>query len=254
MKILVTGGVGFIGSHTVDLLLEDGHKVVVLDSLDPLVHGQIDGYPSNLSKHILDNRLRIIRGDVRDRSTLVKALKGVEGILHLAAAVGIGQSMYQPYHYCSVNVDGTAQLLDILVNEATSVRKLVVASSMSIYGEGAYECRACKEVYPISRNLQDFTLGHWEVRCPSCRRILKPLPTKEDKPLAPESIYAITKKTQEEMVLCFGKAFKLPVVALRYFNIYGPRQSLSNPYTGVVAIFLSRLLNKKPECSSVSCV
>ena len=246
MKVLVTGGAGFVGSHTVDMLLEEGHEVVVLDSLDPQVHGQSDGYPPNLSRHAMEDRLRFIRGDVRDRPTLVGALEGAEAVLHLAAAVGIGQSMYQPFHYCSVNVGGTAQLLDIVGNNRTLVRKVVVASSMSIYGEGAYRCEACGEVYPLTRDPGDLASAHWEMRCPSCRGFIKPIATRECKTLAPTSIYAITKKTQEELVLCFGKAYKLPVVALRYFNIYGPRQSLNNPYTGVVAIFLSRLLNKKP--------
>jgi dTDP-L-rhamnose 4-epimerase len=246
MKVLVTGGAGFVGSHTVDLLLEEGHEVTVLDNLDPQVHGQIDGYPPNLSRYATEDRLRFIRGDVSDRATLFEALAGVEGVLHLAASVGIGQSMYQPFHYCSVNVGGTAQLLDILGSERTSIRKIVVASSMSIYGEGAYSCGACGKVYPISRDTRDLVSGNWEVRCPSCGRFVRAISTKEDKPLAPTSIYAITKQTQEEIVLCFGEAYKLPVVALRYFNIYGSRQSLSNPYTGVVAIFLSRLLNRKP--------
>ena len=210
------------------------------------MHGQVEGCPPNLARHSNEDRLQVIRGDVRDRSTLLGALAGVEGVLHLAAAVGVGQSMYQPYHYCSVAVGGTAQLLDIVGNDRTSVRKIVVASSMSIYGEGAYRCEACGEVYPLSRQADDFASAQWEMRCPCCRRFLMPIPTNEGKPLAPASIYAIVKKTQEELVLCFGEAYKLPVVALRYFNIYGPRQSLGNPYTGVVAIFLSRLLKRQP--------
>ncbi len=246
MKVLVTGGAGFVGSHTVDLLLKKGHQVVVLDNVDPQVHGSIDGYPPNLSRHADNERLRFVRGDVRDLSTLVETLAGVEGVLHLAAAVGVAQSMYQPFYYCSVNVGGTAQLLDVVGNDHTSVRKVVVASSMSVYGEGAYQCGACGEVYPLSRDSNDLASACWEVRCPSCKRFLSSTSTREDKPLTPTSIYAITKRTQEEMVLRFGEAHKLPVVALRYFNIYGPMQSLSNPYTGVVAIFLSRLLNKKP--------
>lgn len=246
MKVLVTGGAGFVGSDTVDMLLEGGHEVIVVDNLDPQVHGQADAFPANLAHHATNARLCFLRGDVRDRSTLAAPLAGVEGVIHLAAAVGVGQSMYQPSHYCSVNVEGTAQLLDILANEQTSVRKVVIASSMSIYGEGSYWCEACGAVYPVCRNAKDLASAQWEVRCPSCGRFVKPIATREDKPLAPASIYAISKKTQEDLVLCFGRAYKLPVVALRYFNIYGPRQSLGNPYTGVVAIFISRLLNKKP--------
>lgn len=246
MRVLVTGGAGFVGSHTVDLLLEEGHMVVVLDNLDAQVHGEIVGYPPNLSTHASDHRLRFIRGDVRDRAAILEAVQGVEGVLHLAAAVGVGQSMYQPFHYCSVNVGGTAQLLEVLVNEHTSVRKVVVASSMSLYGEGAYHCELCGDAFPVARDPRDLAAWVWEVRCPSCRTFLKPVATREDKPLAPTSIYAITKRTQEELILGYGKAYNLPVVALRYFNIYGPRQSLSNPYTGVAAIFLSRLINTKP--------
>ncbi len=246
MRVLVTGGAGFVGSHTVDLLLEQGHAVVVLDSLDSQVHGEVSDYPTNLLAHSKNPRLRFIRGDVRDRTTLLEALDGVEAILHLAAAVGVGQSMYQPVHYCSVNVGGTAQLLELLVETPASVHKVVVASSMSVYGEGAYRCEACGEVFPLGRDPRDLADGFWELRCPFCRRFVTPLPTREGKPFAPTSIYAVTKRAQEELVLEFGKAYRLPVSALRYFNIYGPRQSLSNPYTGVVAIFLSRLLNNKP--------
>lgn len=246
MKFLVTGGAGFVGSHSVDLLLEQGHQVTVLDNLDPQVHGQVPGFPSNLAQHEKNTKLRFVRGDVRDADTVRAVLDGVEAVLHLAAAVGVGQSMYQPYHYCSVNEVGTAQLLDVLANTTTKVRKLVVASSMSIYGEGAYHCDKCGASYPLMREPMDLAAGHWEVRCPACSAFLKALPTKESKPLVPTSIYAINKKTQEELVLCFGKAYQLPSVALRYFNIYGPRQSLNNPYTGVGAIFMSRLMNHKP--------
>jgi dTDP-L-rhamnose 4-epimerase len=246
MRILVTGGAGFVGSHTVDLLLGDGHEVVVLDNLDPQIHGDVHAFPPNLARHEGDRRLRFVRADVRERAALEAALNDVDAVLHLAAAVGVGQSMYQLFHYCAVNMGGTAQLLDVLASDRRAVRKLVVASSMSIYGEGAYRCDACGDVVPSGRDAADMAAGYWEVRCPRCRQTLRPLPTSEDKRLEPSSIYAISKKTQEELVLCFGAAYHLPVVALRYFNIYGPRQSLSNPYTGVVAIFLSRLVNRKP--------
>jgi dTDP-L-rhamnose 4-epimerase len=246
MKVLVTGGAGFVGSHTVDILLEEGHEVVVLDNLDPQVHGDVADFPPNLARHERHRRLSFMRGDVRDHATVAAALAGVEGVLHLAAAVGVGQSMYRPFHYCAVNIGGTAQLLDVLANEHTGVRKLVVASSMSIYGEGTYRCAICGDAYPAGRDARDLAAGRWELRCPRCGRFLERAPTREDKPLGPTSIYAISKKSQEELALCFGQAYGLPVVALRYFNIYGPRQSLSNPYTGVVAIFLSRLMNRKP--------
>ena len=246
MKVLVTGGAGFVGSHTVDVLREEGHQVVVLDNLDAQVHGQVGGFPSNLLHHERDEAVRFVHGDVRDPSLMRSLLENIDGVLHLAAAVGVGQSMYQPAHYCDVNVGGTALLLDLLVNEKMGPSKLVVASSMSIYGEGAYLCSTCGPTYPQARDVADMAAGRWEVRCPRCRAFLNATPTGEDKPLAPTSIYAISKKTQEELVLCFGAAYRFPVVALRYFNIYGPRQSLSNPYTGVAAIFLTRLLNGKP--------
>jgi len=246
MRVLVTGGAGFVGSHTVDLLLAGDHDVAVLDSLDPQVHGEIDGLPPNLRQHQGNPRFTFIRGDVRDRAVLQSALTGAEAVLHLAAAVGVGQSMYQPFHYCSVNVGGTAQLLDVLATGGTQVRKVVVASSMSIYGEGAYRCGACNAPAAASRGDGQLANRQWEPHCPSCGEALEAIPTKEGKTLAATSIYASSKRSQEELVLCFGSAFRLPVVALRYFNIYGPRQSLANPYTGVAAIFMSRLLNKKP--------
>lgn len=246
MKVLITGGAGFVGSHSVDVVVEAGHEVVVLDNLDPQVHGDVNGFPTNLQHHAGDSRVRFVRADVRDEESVTRALDGVDAILHLAAAVGVGQSMYQPRHYCSANVVGTATLLDILARDRRGVRKLVVASSMSIYGEGAYHCEKCGELYPTAREPREVAAGQWEVRCRQCAQLAVPVPTREDKPLAASSIYAISKKTQEELVLCFGAAYQLPVVALRYFNIYGPRQSLSNPYTGVAAIFLSRLVNGKP--------
>lgn len=246
MKVLVTGGAGFIGTHTVDLLIQEGIEVVVLDSLDPQVHGRDSALPVYLEHHIEEKKLNFIRGDVQDGLLLKTALREVDAVIHLAAAVGVGQSMYQPYHYISVNAGGTSLLLDILANEKHRVKKIVVASSMSIYGEGVYRCRRCGSVHPHIRSDEQLKIGKWELTCPHCSSILEPMPTDESKHIEPTSIYAISKKVQEELVLTFGKAYKIPAVALRYFNVYGPRQSLNNPYTGVVAIFLSRLLNGKP--------
>ena len=258
--ILVTGGAGFIGSHLVDALLDLGHHVRVFDNLEPQVHGPLreqerwPGYCNPEAETIL--------GDVRDGEALRKAMLDVDVIFHEAAMVGVGQSMYQVERYVDVNSRGTAVMLDVLANEASlreRLRKLVVASSMSIYGEGCYECPQHGIVYPKLRPDEQLAAQAWEPRCPVsqspianlhraalCGLPLQPVPTAEDKPLQPTSIYAIGKKDQEEMCLAIGQAYHVPTVALRYFNTYGPRQSLSNPYTGVAAIFSGRLLNRKP--------
>jgi len=239
-KVLVTGGGGFIGSHTVDLLLERGYEVFVLDNLEEQVHhGTVPDY--------LNKNVKFVQGDVRDHELLIRLLKEVDAVIHLAAAVGVGQSMYQIEKYVDYNTRGTATLLDALINTENPVKKLVVASSMSIYGEGKYWCEKCSEVkYPSLRDEEQLKNRMWEPLCSVCRSMLKPLPTDEEKPIVPTSIYAQTKKHQEEMCLLTGKTYGLPTVALRYFNVYGPRQSLSNPYTGVCAIFTSRILNNKP--------
>jgi dTDP-L-rhamnose 4-epimerase len=246
MKVLVTGGAGFVGSHTVDRLLVEGHEVRVLDNLDAQVHGEGASVPRHLAGHLSAKAIDYHQGDTRDPMALKRAVDGMEAVLHLAAAVGVGQSMYQPVYFADVNTVGTAALLEVLANEKTSVGKLVVASSMSIYGEGAYRCPACGPQAGVTRPLAQLAEHRWEVECPRCSAPMAPVETSETKPLECTSIYAVTKKSQEEMVLCFGQAHRLPAVALRYFNIYGPRQSLSNPYTGVGAIFLSRLLNDHP--------
>jgi dTDP-L-rhamnose 4-epimerase len=238
MKILITGGAGFIGSHTADALLDAGHSVRVLDNLDPQVHGINADIPDYLSRDV-----EFIRGDVRHRDSLVKALTGIDAVYHLAAAVGVGQSMYEVQKYVEVNSLGAAILLDILANEDHNISKLIVASSMSIYGEGQYLCPECGIVFPKLRSAAQLEGRDWEMHCPHCDRTLEPMPTSEEKPLFPTSIYAITKRDHEEMFLTVGRAYNIPTVALRYFNIYGSRQALSNPYTGVAAIFSSRLLN-----------
>jgi len=237
-KILVTGGAGFIGSHLVDRLVELGYKVRVFDNLEPQVHGDKQETPNYLNKEC-----EFIKGDIRDREELKKALKGIEVIFHEAAMVGVAQSMYEINRYMEVNTLGTANLLDILANERNNVEKIIVASSMSIYGEGKYSCKRCGTVFPKLRPLEQLKKRAWEMRCPTCKKSLVSLPTDEDKPLYPTSIYAISKRDQEEMCLSIGRAYKIPTVALRYFNVYGPRQALSNPYTGVAAIFSARIKN-----------
>ena len=246
-NILVTGGAGFIGSHLVDALLKAEHKVRVYDNLEPQVHGRLrdeNRWPDYCSPDA-----EYIQGDVRDRDALQGAMQDMDVIYHEAAMVGVGQSMYQVERYVDTNTRGTAVLLDILANESMirdRVRKLVVASSMSIYGEGKYRCPEHGVVYPKLRPDEQLAARDWEMRCPLCRAPLAPLPTDEGKPLHSTSIYAISKKDQEEMCLAVGRAYTIPTVALRYFNTYGTRQALSNPYTGVAAIFSGRLLNGKP--------
>jgi dTDP-L-rhamnose 4-epimerase len=243
-KILVTGGAGFIGSHIVDLLLERGHEVTVYDSLEEQVHGRIDGPPEYLNPEA-----RFIRGDVCDRESLAKALQGQEIVYHEAAAVGVGQSMYEIARYTRANSLGGAVLLDLVVNTPSirdTVEKLIVASSMSIYGEGAYRCAAHGVQYPGLRPLEQISRGEWELKCPVCGEDMTPIGTPEEKPLQPTSIYAVSKRDHEEMFLAVGRAYNIPTVAFRYFNVYGPRQALSNPYTGVAAIFSGRLLNGNP--------
>ncbi len=236
--VLVTGGAGFIGSHLVDELVELGHRVRVLDNLSPQVHGKGQEVPPYLNENA-----EFMMGDVRDRDALKRAIKGVEVIFHQAAAVGVGQSMYDIAHYIEVNVLGTANLLDVLVNEKNGVEKIIVASSMSNYGEGKYHCEDCGTVYPRLRSIKQFEKKEWEMKCPHCQRHVMPIPTDEEKPLHPTSVYATSKRDQEEMFINVGRAYDIPAVALRYFNTYGPRQALSNPYTGVAAIFSSRIIN-----------
>jgi dTDP-L-rhamnose 4-epimerase len=240
-RVLVTGGAGFIGSFLVDALIEQGHEVRIYDSLVPQVHGPDEALPVYLHPEA-----EFIKGDVRDRDALTRALRGIDVVFHLAAAVGVGQSMYQIQYYTEANTLGGATLLDIVANADLSVRKLLVASSMSIYGEGKYECQGCGAVYPRLRDEDQLKSRDWEMKCPDCNRIVRSVPTDEDKPLFPTSIYAITKRDHEEMFLSTGMAYRIPAVALRFFNTYGPRQALSNPYTGVMAIFSGRLLNGQP--------
>jgi len=242
-KILVTGGAGFIGSYLVDKLIELGHEVMVFDNLEPQVHGDGQKTPQYLNKEC-----EFIEGDIRNRDELKKALKDREIVFHQAAAVGVGQSMYEINKYTEVNILGTANLLDILANENHQVEKLIIASSMSVYGEGKYSCVNCGVVYPKLRSLSQLKKGEWEMRCPFCNQEVQSSPTDEEKPLYPTSVYSISKRDQEEMCLTIGRAYRIPTVALRYFNVYGPRQALSNPYTGVAAIFSSRILNNHPPC------
>jgi dTDP-L-rhamnose 4-epimerase len=241
-KVLVTGGAGFIGSHTLDLLIKSGYHVTVLDNLEPQVYGEKGRLPDYVNKNAT-----IIHGDIRDHELLKKIIKEVDAVIHIAAMVGVGQSMYQIRRYVDVNTNGTANLLNVLVNEKNNVKKLIIASSMSVYGEGKYYCEKCStNVYPGLRSEDQLKKRQWNHLCPACNSTLTPLPTDEEKPMMPTSIYAMTKRHQEEMCLLIGKTYGIPTIALRYFNVYGSRQALSNPYTGCAAIFTSRILNNKP--------
>ncbi len=236
-NVLVTGGAGFIGGHLVETLLANGYRVRVLDALVPQVHGK------QTEPQYLDQSAEFIRADVCDRAAVDAALDGIEVIFHEAAEVGVGQSMYEIERYVRANDLGTSVLLEAIVARRKQIRKLVVASSMSIYGEGAYHCSLCGDVYPQLRPTSQLLDRRWEVECPQCGKPVTPVGTSETKPLFPTSVYAVTKQDQEQFCLIVGRSYGIPTVALRYFNVYGPRQALSNPYTGVCAIFSARLLN-----------
>jgi len=237
-RILITGGAGFIGSHLADALLEAGYGVRVLDNLTPQVHGS-----QGIKPDYLNPDAEFILGDVRNPDDVAKALKGVHAVFHLAAAVGVGQSMYEVANYTSVNNLGTAVLLQALIQKP--VARLIVASSMSIYGEGLYRQADGRLCTGAQRTLDQLKAGRWELADENAYP-LTPVPTTEEKLPALTSVYALSKYDQERMCLMIGQAYAMPTVALRLFNVYGSRQSISNPYTGVLAIFASRYLNGKP--------
>jgi dTDP-L-rhamnose 4-epimerase len=238
MRTLVTGGAGFIGTHVVERLAADGREVIVLDSFDTQVHGN--------DAEVLIPGVEVRRGNVADRDALREALAGVDEVVHLAALVGVGQSMYEIERYVHGNALATAVLLEELVARRDKIHRLVVASSMSIYGEGEYECERDGRVAPMPRPETQLLERRWECLCPLCGLELRPVATRESKPLIPTSVYAVTKRDHEELCLVVGRAYGIPTLALRFFNVYGPGQALSNPYTGVAAIFGSRLLNRRP--------
>jgi dTDP-L-rhamnose 4-epimerase len=237
-KVLITGGAGFVGSHLADELLRHGYRVRAFDSLSQQVHGSEGGRPEYLADDV-----ELLSGDIRDAEAVRRALDGVDAVFHLAAAVGVGQSMYEIRHYTEVNNIGTAVLLEALMQRP--VERLVVASSMSLYGEGLYRTVDGQDVTDATRTLDQLKAGDWEPRGPD-GEALTPAGTPETKPPALSSVYALSKYDQERLCLMVGAAYGIPTVALRFFNIFGTRQALSNPYTGVLAIFASRYLNNKP--------
>ncbi len=236
--VLVTGGAGFIGSHVAEELLQHGYRVRVLDNLSVQVHGVERETPTYLNPDV-----ELIVDDIRNPDAVRRALKGIDAVYHFVAMVGVGQSMYELVRYTDVNNVGTAVLLEALIERP--VERLVVASSMSIYGEGLYESADGTIHSDVERTLDQLKSNHWEMRSRTGEP-LKPVPTPEWKTPSLASVYALSKYDQERMCMMVGRAYGIPSVALRFFNAYGPNQALSNPYTGVLAIFASRLLNGKP--------
>lgn len=240
-NILVTGGAGFIGSALSLQLIARGHHVRVFDNLSPQIHGA-NPESSPLFRSIHD-KVEFVHGSVTSRADLTKALLGMDTVVHLAAETGTGQSMYAIQHYSNVNIGGTALLLDLIANEPFPIRKIVVASSRAVYGEGKYVCAQHGNVFPLSRSAEDMENGDFEVHCFACGVPARRMPTDEETPVRPASMYGITKLTQEQMVLTIGQALGISALAFRYQNVYGPGQSLSNPYTGILSIFSSRIRN-----------
>lgn len=238
MKILISGGAGFIGCKLSIALAVRGHEVTVLDSLAPQIHG---------TDAVLPAALRDVgpffQADVRSHDAWQVALRGQDAVVHLAAETGTGQSMYEIDRYVSVNVSGTAALLEALAKPGHGVRRLLVASSRAIYGEGKYDCPNCGVVYPSTRQRTTMAAGDFDVRCPTCAAVPRLCATDEDSRLHPTSLYGITKHTQEQMMLVLGRSLGISTTALRYQNVYGPGQSLSNPYTGILSIFSTRIRN-----------
>ncbi len=236
-KILITGGAGFIGSHLCDELLKNDYSITVLDSLSEQVHGK-----ESLRPEYLNDQIKLVKGDIRDAALVEELVKESEAVFHFAALVGVGQSMYEIKEYTDVNNVGTATLLEAVIKHP--VKKLVVASSMSLYGEGLYRDASGKQYHSVSRPIEQLKNNDWEVYNRE-GDLLEPIPTDESKSPNLSSVYALSKYDQEQLCLLTCKAYNIPVTALRFFNVYGTRQSLSNPYTGVMAIFSSRLLNNR---------
>jgi dTDP-L-rhamnose 4-epimerase len=237
-KALITGGAGFIGTNLGKRLLASGYELVVLDNLSKQIHGEnpvVEGT-------ILDAEgVTFVKADIRDRAAVTAALDGVDMVVHLAAETGTAQSMYQIAHYNDVNVQATAQLMDILANNPHSVKKIVLASSRSIYGEGAYQCVEHGNVYPAARSASQLAAHAWDPVCPVCKGQLSTIPTPENARPSPASIYAATKYAQEDLIRIAGDALGIGTTVLRFQNVYGAGQSLNNPYTGILSIFSTRI-------------
>lgn len=242
-NVLITGGAGFIGSNLALKFVKLGYEVTVLDNLSKQIHGE-NAIESPLYLTIKD-KVNFIRGDVTNQSDWELALQGQHAVVHLAAETGTGQSMYEITRYADVNMRGTAIFLDYLANKEHSIEKIIVASSRAIYGEGKYHCSTHGEVFPESRKEVDMSKGDFECNCPYCNGPVELLATSEDSKIHPNSIYGVTKQNQEQMVMMMGKALNIPSVAFRYQNVYGPGQSLTNPYTGILSIFSNLIRNNE---------
>lgn len=241
MKILVTGGAGFIGSHLTRRLSTQGHQVTVLDNLSPQIHGAA-AEDSDLFKSI-KGYCHFIHGDVTSQEDWTTALRGQEAVVHLAAETGTGQSMYEVSRYVRVNSQGTALLLSCLANSRHSVDRVVVASSRAIHGEGKYNSNALGVVYPAARQKEDLLVKRFDPLCPATGLPMQVMPTDENSLIHPSSVYGITKQNQEQLVMLIGKSLGIAATALRFQNVYGPGQSLKNPYTGILSIFSTRIMN-----------
>ena len=242
--ILVTGGAGFIGSNVALKLVAKGYNVTVIDSLSKQVHGEISEKTSPLYCSIKD-KVRFIKGDVCDRGGLEQALESADYVIHLAAETGTGQSMYEIKRYIDVNIGGTALLLDILTNTKNHVKRVIVAESRAIYGEGKYYCEKCGDVYPTERKDEDMAKGDFECHCPKCGGKVQLVATTEDSAIHPSSVYGIGKQVQGQLVHLICKNIGIESVSFRYQNVYGPGQSLTNPYTGILSIFSNRIKSHK---------
>jgi dTDP-L-rhamnose 4-epimerase len=241
-KILITGGMGFIGRHLTQLLCSNDNHVVWLDSLDPQIHDQQD-----LARTTPHQQVELIVGNVCDRTAWLQAIESVDAIVHFAAQTGTGQSMYQVSRYTNENIGGTGLMWDVLANESHQVKKILIASSRSIYGEGSYKCsQTCGEVFPLPRTKPQLDLHNWELSCPHCGSPATAIATSEHSTPQPASLYACTKLAQEQMCLTMGKALGISVFALRFQNVFGPGQSLRNPYTGIISIFSNQMRQNLP--------
>lgn len=244
MRVLITGGAGFIGSHIALKLIEKGYEVTVLDNLLEQIHGDNPDHTSPLYCSI-KGKVHFIKGDVCNKSDWEKVLEGVDYVIHLAAETGTGQSMYEIKRYIDVNIGGTALLLDILTNSKHHVKRVVVAESRAIYGEGRYYCEKCGDVYPTERKDEDMAKGDFECHCPNCGGKVTLVATTEDSAIHPSSVYGVGKQVQGQLVHMICKSIGIESVSFRYQNVYGPGQSLTNPYTGILSIFSTRIKNHK---------
>ncbi len=243
-NILITGGAGFIGTSLCLRLLKDDYKITVIDNFSEQIHGS--DYKNSALYKLIEGKVEIIHASVSDQKAMSKAMEGKNIIVHYAAETGTGQSMYDINHYCNVNIQATAQMLDYITNEENQIKKIVVASSRSIYGEGKYRCSEHGEVFPKARKEEDLLKKDFKVKCPTCQKDVELLFTDETSKIHPASIYGITKQVQEQMITLMGESLGISTIGLRYQNVYGPGQSLKNPYTGILSIFSTRILNNNP--------